>query len=101
MAQLTEAQVRDPVIRWSKKMRIYSIRMYFGPGVSRGWPDDLFLIPGGRPVFIEFKAPGKRATKLQLRKIAVLEALGYDVFVFDNSELAIENLQWALDEALK
>ncbi len=96
MAKPTEAQVRDPVIRWAKKMGIYSIRMYFGPGVSRGWPDDLFLIPGGKPLFIEFKAAGKKATPLQLRKIAVLEGLGYNVCVCDNSDEATRALTQAI-----
>ncbi len=92
MAKGAEARlVRDPTIRAAKQMGVKSIRMYFGPGVQTGWPDDLFLIPGGRPLFIEFKAPGEEVTpgSNQERKINDLIGLGYDVEVCDNKDEAI------------
>lgn len=88
--------VRDPTIRWAKKHGIVSIRMYFGPGVQQGWPDDLFLIPGGRPLFIEFKAPGKEATPKQAKKIKILKDLLYDVCVCDTKDKAIAAISRAL-----
>lgn len=51
---------------------------------NRGKPDRMFLIPGGRPLFIEFKSPGERPSELQLHVHAQWRALGYDVQVHDN-----------------
>lgn len=97
MAKGPEAKlVRDPTMKWAKQHGIKSIRMYFGPGVSSGWPDDLFLIPGGVPLFIEFKAPGKTATPIQAKKIKLLRGLDYDVEVCDSKEAAIALLAAAI-----
>ena len=61
MAKGPEARlVRDPTMKWCKQQGIANIRCYFGPGLSTGWPDDIILIPGGRPLFIEFKAPAAK-----------------------------------------
>lgn len=49
-----------------------------------GWPDRLFLIPGGKPFLIEFKVPGEEPNELQAHRIAVLKALGYDVEAHDD-----------------
>jgi hypothetical protein len=42
------------------------------------------LSAGGRVVFIEFKAPGKKPTPLQAAWHARLRALGFEVHVIDN-----------------
>ena len=99
MTKLNEKQVRDPVIRWAKNNGVKSIRMYFGPGAKRGWPDDLFLIDGGRPLFIEFKGTGKNATPLQQRKIEILEDLDYNVCICDSSDAAITAITRAMEAA--
>lgn len=49
-----------------------------------GWPDRLFLFPGGRLFFVEFKAPGKKPTKLQEAKIRILRRMGFQAHVIDN-----------------
>lgn len=49
-----------------------------------GLPDRLILIPGGRVVFVEFKAPGKKPTLLQEAWHRKLRATGFDVHVIDN-----------------
>jgi hypothetical protein len=54
----------------------------------RDWPDRMFLLPGGRPYFIEFKRPGNVPTPKQHRKMEELRKLGYDVDWFDNREKA-------------
>lgn len=86
MSKSLEKAVRNPVIRYAKKLGIESIRMYFGPGIQTGWPDDLFLIAGGRPLFIEFKAPGNTPTKKQEKKMKLLKDAGYDVNWTDSVE---------------
>lgn len=97
MGKTPEAKVRDPVIKWAKAHGIPNIRCYFGPGLSTGWPDDIFLVKGGRPLFIEFKAPGKSPTARQRDRIKTLKEQGYDVCICDSTSKAIKALTRAMD----
>lgn len=54
----------------------------------RGVPDRLITLPGGRIVFVELKAPGKKPTKLQLKDHERRRALGCEVLVIDSLEAA-------------
>ena len=58
---------------------------FVSPGMA-GVPDRLILLPGGKAVFCELKAPGKAPRPLQLRRIKQLRALGFRVFVVDSME---------------
>lgn len=58
-------------------------------GSETGWPDGIFLIPGGRPLFIEFKWPGEEPEPKQIYMHTLLRNLGYDVEVHDNVEEAL------------
>jgi hypothetical protein len=87
VAKTIEKGIQDAVIKYARGHGIECIRMFFGPGIQTGWPDVLFLIPGGRPLFIEFKAPGKKPTLKQKRKIWLLKKSGYDVGACDNAVL--------------
>lgn len=49
-----------------------------------GVPDRLLMSTGGRVMFIEFKAPGKKPTPLQMAWHAKLRDLGFEVHVIDN-----------------
>lgn len=69
-------------------------------GSETGWPDTLFLIPGGRPLFIEFKWPGERPEPKQVYMITLLHNLGYDVQVHDNVEEALDAIRTARDKAV-
>jgi hypothetical protein len=51
-----------------------------------GFPDRLLLGPGGRIMFIEFKAPGRKPRASQVRIINKLRELGFEVYVIDNIE---------------
>ncbi len=81
MAKTEEGKIQDATINYGNRLGVRTIRLYFGPGIQTGWPDVLFLIPGGRPLFIEFKKPGAEPTAKQRIKIAILEEAGYDVAV--------------------
>lgn len=95
----SEAKVRDPVVRFAKQQGCGHIRMSLRRGVKAGYPDDQFLIPGGRPLYWEFKAPGKSPTPLQQERIRELRSLGYDVGWSDNSDAAREAIARALERA--
>ncbi len=84
MAKTEEGKLQDKSIAYANKSGIRHIRLYFGPGIQTGWPDVIFLVPGGFPIFIEFKAPGKVPTKKQEIKLGYLEDLEYAVFVIDD-----------------
>ena len=58
---------------------------FVSPGLD-GVPDRLILLPGGRIAFAELKAPGKTPRPLQKRRKRQLEALGFHVYVIDNTE---------------
>lgn len=60
---------------------------FTSPG-RRSVPDRIVTLPGGRIVFIELKAPGKRPTELQERDHERRRALGCDVRVIDSVEAA-------------
>lgn len=50
----------------------------------RGWPDRLFLLPGPKMIFIEFKRASEEPRKLQEYVHGRLRALGFRVEVVDN-----------------
>lgn len=56
-----------------------------------GVPDRLVILPGGRVLGVECKAPGKAPTVLQARMLAELRALGLEVAVVASFE-AIDQL---------
>lgn len=58
---------------------------FISPGNS-GVPDRIVIFPKGSIVFAEIKAPGKKATPLQVKRIAELTKLGCIVFVIDSKE---------------
>lgn len=56
---------------------------FVSPG-NAGVPDRLVLMPGGRIVFVELKAPGKKSTPLQRLQQKRISDLGFDVRVLDD-----------------
>ena len=68
---------------------------FVSPGMD-GMPDRLILMPGGRLVFAELKAPGKKPRPLQLHRHDQLRSLGFQVFVVD----APEQIKEVLDALL-
>jgi len=91
-----EAKVRNPVVKWARQQGWMHVRMAFRPGVAAGIPDDFFMLPGGRAVFIEFKAPGKTPTPLQYSKLRKANELGFHADWFDNADTARAFLAYAM-----
>ena len=91
LKKTTEKEVRDACIKWAKSKGWLHIRLHFGKGAARGWPDDVF-IRDGRHVWVEFKRPGAKPTKLQeLRHVALYNA-GAEVYVVDS----LSDFLWAM-----
>lgn len=58
---------------------------FTSPGFD-GMPDRLILLPKGRMAFAELKAPGKKPRALQLARHRLLQRLGFEVYVIDDTE---------------
>lgn len=58
---------------------------FISPGVA-GVPDRLVLLPNGKLIFIELKAPGQKARKLQEYRHKKLRKLGFRVEIIDSLE---------------
>lgn len=58
---------------------------FISPG-QNGVPDRIVLLPGGRVVFVETKAPGKRLRKLQDYVCGLITRLGFTVLRIDTKE---------------
>ena len=56
---------------------------FVSPGMA-GMPYRIVLIPKGKSVFIELKAPGKTMRPLQLKRKSQLENLGFKVYLIDS-----------------
>ena len=58
---------------------------FVSPG-RRSVPDRIVTLPGGRIIFVECKAPGKKPTPLQERDHEKRRSLGCEVRVIDNMD---------------
>ena len=56
---------------------------FVSPGMS-GVPDRIVLLPHGRIIFIELKAPGEELRPLQYFRAKELRALGFEVRCIDS-----------------
>ncbi len=52
---------------------------FISPGTA-GMPDRIVLLPGGRAVFVELKAPRKELRPLQEKRAEELRALGFQAY---------------------
>jgi len=68
---------------------------FTSPGMN-GFPDRIYFVPGGKPVFIEFKEPGELPRPLQAFRIQWLRSIGYLVYWTDSVEGACEIIEDAL-----
>lgn len=69
---------------------------WVSPG-NDGVPDRIVCLPNGKVVFVELKAPGKKARPQQLVKHEELKRLGFRVEVLDSKEavdLFIRAMRW-------
>lgn len=66
----------------------------------RGLPDRMFLLKGGRVLFVEFKSTGKKPTKIQEYVHKRIQALGFPVLVVDSVE-TYESAKNLIDHLIK
>ena len=58
---------------------------FVSPGMS-GVPDRIVLLPGGKIIFVELKAPGEKLKLLQEYRAKELRKLGFRVEMLDSIE---------------
>ena len=95
--RVLEKDIERRVCEKVKQFGILNIKM--STHTETGWPDRMFVIPGGRPLFIEFKVPGGKLSKRQFYIHKVLEVFGYQVQTHDNEESAIRAISEAIRSA--
>jgi hypothetical protein len=71
---------------------------WISPG-NNGVPDRIVFLPGGRIVFVELKAPGKKPTALQQYQHDRLRDLGQLVVVIDSRE-GVDALMECIEEGI-
>lgn len=86
---MRESDIEKEVCRYAKDRGMIVIKLA-GPN-DRGKPDRMFLFRG-KTAFIEFKAPGGRPTKLQLRWMSDLAEAGFPTIITSSVREGIEFL---------
>jgi hypothetical protein len=68
---------------------------FVSPGMV-GVPDRICILPNGRVVFVEMKAPGRPLQPLQVKRAEELKKLGHRVYKLDS----VESIQRFLQEVI-
>lgn len=90
--RVTESGIeRRACMKIRVRLNIENIKLNIN--ANTGYPDRMFLIPGGKPVFIEFKKPGGVLSKKQQYTISLLQRLGYNVLVTDTIDEAFHYIE--------
>ncbi|MBE5250979.1 VRR-NUC domain-containing protein [Mixta mediterraneensis] len=85
MAYIRESTIEKHLVAGVKKAGGIAYK-FLSPG-RRAGPDRVVLLPGGRAVFVECKAPGEKPRPEQLREHERLRARGFTVVVLDSKNL--------------
>ena len=93
MKKISEKAIEE-YLRDQVKSRGGKAYKFVSPG-NAGVPDRMIVLPGCEIFFVELKAPGKKPTQLQKKKIYELEKLGRTVFIADSKESVDEILRVA------
>ncbi|MFS1519640.1 VRR-NUC domain-containing protein [Bacillus sp. SCS-151] len=88
---MLESQLERTLKREVEKVGGQALK-WTSPGKA-GVPDRIVLLPGGRCVFVEMKAPGKPLRPLQKKRKRELENLGFEVYKLDSLNAIDEFIQ--------
>jgi hypothetical protein len=90
---MRESTIERAVCAYAKSRGCLVLKLS-GPN-QKGQPDRMF-IRGGRVLFIEFKAPGKKPTALQMKWIADLFLQGMSAYSCDDIEAGKKMIDYRL-----
>jgi hypothetical protein len=85
MAYIRESTIEKHLVAEVKKAGGIAYK-FISPG-RRSVPDRLVLLPDGKVIFVECKAPSEKPRPEQLREHERLRALGFTVVVLDSKNL--------------
>lgn len=80
---MRESEIEKKVVDYAEA-KGWLVYKFVSPS-QRGVPDRVF-IRGGKLFFVEFKAPGKKPTKLQDKIFGKIRAELFEVYIIDNIE---------------
>lgn len=88
---ILESQIEQ---HFKKKVEAHGalVWKFTSPGRA-GVPDRIVILPGGRVVFAEMKAPGKKLRPLQRAVISLIRKTGCHVWVIDSLEKVDEFIE--------
>ena len=81
---MREKEIEKKLTLEAKKRGGLAVK-FVSPGMA-GVPDRLVLLPGGKIVFVELKAPGRKMSQRQVKVAKRLAELGHIVRVIDSIE---------------
>ena len=81
---MREKEVEAALVKAVKKRNGMALK-FVSPGLD-GVPDRIVLLTDGKLAFIELKRPGGRMRKLQEKRKAQLEALGFRVYCVNDKD---------------
>lgn len=87
-----ERQFCKKLREWGSEHRVHLEVLKFSVPGFAGWPDRLILWQGGGLMFIEFKDVGESPRRLQEYVHDVIRKLGFEVRVYDNWRIALEEV---------
>lgn len=90
-----EKRVEAGFARWCRERGLFCVKLMGASLV--GFPDRTVLLPGAKVVFIEFKSPTGKTSKMQDRMIAALRALGFAVLVTSDKQEAVDFVKDRID----
>ncbi|MDE1492784.1 VRR-NUC domain-containing protein [Xenorhabdus bovienii] len=82
---IRESVIENHLVKEIKKAGGIAYK-FVSPG-RRSVPDRICILPGGRILFVECKAPGEKPRPDQIREHERLRALGCEVVVLDNKNV--------------
>ncbi|CDM90233.1 VRR-NUC domain-containing protein [Xenorhabdus bovienii] len=82
---IRESVIENHLVKEIKKAGGIAYK-FVSPG-RRSVPDRICVLPGGRILFVECKAPGEKPRPDQIREHERLRALGCEVVILDSKNL--------------
>ncbi len=79
---MRETRIEQALVTQVRKAGGHALK-FVTPGLV-GVPDRIILSPGGRILFVEVKAPGKKPRPIQSKRIKQLQELGFTVLTIDS-----------------
>lgn len=89
-----------PLLSWGRAQGVEILYLKLSILGEKGYPDRMILWPDNNIIFVEWKQPGEFPRKLQLARHETLRAMGFDVRVYDDRNVALEEIKSTISATL-